>query len=126
MTSDHRINFVEPSNPTSFTFEEANVTKAIEYIEKLNKENPDTHVTMTHVFGWGLGYALYKMRRDVGRITFGFFKWEKSIGITILVDVEGGSDLVPVTIWDAHKISVVDFAKLCNEKVQRAKKKQDN
>lgn len=43
----------------------------------------------------------------------------------MLVDVDGGTDLVPITIFDAHEKSLLDFAKACNEKVMRAKNKQD-
>lgn len=78
---------------------------------------------MTHVLGHALCWGLFKMRRDVGRLTFGYFTHSKEIGLTILVDVEEGKDLVPVTIWDGHKMSLIDFAKTCNEKVNIAKKK---
>jgi hypothetical protein len=78
---------------------------------------------MTHVLGHGLALGLYRMRRDVGRLRLGFFSHSKRIGVTCLVDVEGGSDLVPITIWDGHKLSVVEFAKNCNDRVLRAKNK---
>jgi len=81
---------------------------------------------MTHVLGHALAWGLYKMRRDVGRITWGYFKHNKSIGITTLVDVEGGSDLVPITLWDAHKLTVLEFAKHCSDRVNIAKNKKDD
>lgn len=80
---------------------------------------------MTHLMGYAIAQGLYKMRRDVGRMTFGSFTHQKRIGVTVLVDVEGGSDLVPITVFDAHKESVIEFARKCNEKVMRAKNKQD-
>lgn len=81
---------------------------------------------MTHLLGHALGWGLYKMRRDVGRLTWGFFTHSKKIGITCLVDVEGGQDLVPITIFDAHEMTVLEFAKKCSEKVNRAKNKKDD
>jgi len=45
--------------------------------------------------------------------------------VTVLVDVEGGTDLVPVTIWDAHRMSIFEFAQKCNEKVNRARSRKD-
>lgn len=72
---------------------------------------------MTHLLGHAIAWGLYKMRRDVGRIRWGYFKHSKSIGITTLVDVEGGVDLVPITLWDAHNLTVVEFAKKCSERV---------
>lgn len=81
---------------------------------------------MTHLMGHAIAYGQYKLRRDQGRITFGYFKHTKKIGTTVLVDVEGGTDLVPITIFDAEKISVIEFAKRCNERVVKAKNKQDS
>ncbi len=101
------------------------MTKALAYIKKLNEQQSEVKVTMTHILGHALAFGLYKMRRDVGRITWGYFKHSKKIGISCLVNVEGGSDLVPVTLWDAHKESVIEFAKKCNEKIERARKKED-
>merc|ERR1712127_771472 len=80
---------------------------------------------MTHVAGHAIAGGLYKMRRDVGRITFGFFKHSKRIGTTVLVDVDGGADLVPVTIWNGHEKTLLQFARECNDAVKRAKLKKD-
>jgi hypothetical protein len=99
------------------------VTKALEYAKELNAEQSETKVTVTHVMAIGLAWSLYKIRKYMGRSTFGFFRHDKKIGTTVLVDVDGGADLVPITIFDAHKLSVVEFAKQCNEKVSRAKNK---
>lgn len=65
------------------------------------------------------------MRRNVGRISWGFFKHDKSVGTSCLVNVNDGSDLVPVTLWDAHKISLLEFAKQTNEKIGRARVGKD-
>lgn len=72
-----------------------------------------------------MAWGLYKMRRDVGRFTFGYFTHSKKIGITCLVDVEG-SDLVPVTVWDAHNLTLIEFAQKCGERVMKAKDKKDS
>ena len=61
------------------------------------------------------------MRRDIGRLPWGTFKAAKKLGVTVLVDVEGGKDLVPVTIWDAHKMTIFEIAKQVSTRVQRAK-----
>lgn len=82
-------------------------------------------ITVTHVFALASAWGLFKMRRDVGRLPFGTFKHSKKIGTTILCDVEGGKDLVPITIWDAHTMTILEIAKKLNEKVDRAKKGKD-
>ena len=65
------------------------------------------------------------MRRDIGHLPWGTFRNDKKIGITVLVDVEGGKDLVPVTIHDGHKMTVVEVAKKIAEKVAKAKSGKD-
>jgi hypothetical protein len=80
---------------------------------------------MTHVAGFAIAIGLHKMRRDVGRIVWGFFKRSENIGVTILVDVEGGSDLVPITLFNAHEMTLIDFAKKVTEKVLLARNKKD-
>ena len=80
---------------------------------------------MTHVVGHALASSLVLMRRDIGRLTWGYFKHEDEIGLTILCDVEGGQDLVPITLWDSHKLSVVEFAVKCTDRVNIAKAKKD-
>ncbi len=113
---------LEPSNPSSGCIEDINVTKAIEYLKEVNAQQDQVKVTMTHLIGHSMAWGLYKMRRDIGRFTFGYFTHSKKIGITCLVDVEG-SDLVPVTLWDAHNMTLIEFAQKCSERVLKAKDK---
>ena len=67
---------------------------------------------MTHVMALAAAWGLYKMRRDVGRLPWGTYKASKKFGVTVLVDVEGGKDLVPVTVWDGHKKTIFEIAKV--------------
>ena len=91
--------------------EDANITEAMKYVKKLNEEQKEAKITLTHVFAYALAWGLYKVRRDIGRLPFGFFKHNKKIGITVLCDVEGGSDLVPITLFDVHQGTIIDFAR---------------
>jgi pyruvate/2-oxoglutarate dehydrogenase complex dihydrolipoamide acyltransferase (E2) component len=102
-----------------------NMDNALAFVKKCNADQQDVRVTMTAVMTLAAGWGIYKMRRDIGRLPFGTFKASKKLGVTVLVDVEGGRDLVPVTIWDSHKMSVIEVAKYINDRVQRAKKGND-
>lgn len=116
----------EPSDPTSYICNDFKMDKAIQYVKGLNESQKEVHVTMTHFITLAAAWGLNKMRRDVGRLPWGTFRAAKQLGVTILVDVDGGKDLVPVTLWDAHKMTVLDIAKKIGEKVQRAKKGKDD
>ena len=83
------------------------------------------HITLTHVLTHAVAHSAHKMRRDIGHLPWGTFKNDKKIGITVLVDVEGGKDLVPVTVHDGHTMTVIEVAKKINDKIQRAKKGKD-
>jgi len=98
---------------------------ALAFVKKLNEEQKETRITMTHLMTLAAGWGLYKMRRDVGRLPFGTFKSSKKMGVTVLVDFEGGKDLVPVTIWDCHKMTIFEVAEYINEKVRKAKTGKD-
>ena len=96
------------------------------YVKKLNEQQKDVHITLTHVFTLGAAWGIYKMRRDIGRLPWGTFKAAKKLGVTVLVDVQGGKDLVPVTVWDAHKLTIFEVAKIISERVKRAKDGKDD
>lgn len=80
---------------------------------------------MNHLITKAVAWGAHKQRRDIGRIVFGFFRPAKSIGITILCNQEGGRDLVPVTIWDAHTKSLLSIAKDLSVRVEKAQKNTD-
>ena len=94
-----------PDDPSAYIYNDYNMDKAIAYLDKLN-ENSDLRITMTHLVGYASAWGAYKMRRDVGKLPYGSFKRSKKIGITVLVDVGLGEDLVPVTIHDGHKLTL--------------------
>jgi len=75
---------------------------------------------MVKAVAWGA----WKQRKDWGRIVFGFFKPCKELGITVLCD-QGGRDLVPVTIWNAHEMTLQEIALYLNSKVMKAKNNSD-
>ena len=117
---------LEPSDPTCYIVNDYKMDNAMSYVKKLNEEQKDVHITLTHVLALGAAWGIYKMRRDIGRLPFGTFKAAKKLGVTILCDVEGGKDLVPVTIWDAHKMTIFEIAKFITARVQRAKTGKDD
>ena len=53
------------------------------------------------------------------------FQPAKQCGLTVLVDFDGGRDLIPVTLWDAHNLTIFEIAQQMNDKVQRAKQNKD-
>jgi len=65
------------------------------------------------------------MRRDIGRVPFGVFKHNKKVGVTSLVNLDGGKDLIPVTIFDGHELSLMEYAGILASKTNRAKKNED-
>lgn len=81
---------------------------------------------MTHACGMAAAWGLYKMRRDVGRISLGFFKHSKRIGLTVLMDVEGSQESIPITLWNAHELSIIEFAKKCDQLVKAKQSSPDN
>lgn len=65
------------------------------------------------------------MRRDVGRLTFGYFTYSEKIGITLLVSADGDTQTTPITIWDGHNMTILEFAEECEAKTKQVKEKKD-
>ena len=101
------------------------MTNTLAFVKKLNAQQSEVKVTVTHLIAHGIAWGLYKMRRDVGRVPFGVFKHSKKIGVTSLVNLDGGKDLIPVTIFDGHKLSLLEYAGVLASKTNRAKKNED-
>lgn len=76
---------------------------------------------MTHLYAHAMAWGLYKIRRDVGRLPWGYFRHSKNLGVTVLVDVDGGKDLATVTVMDGHKMTLMEYAKYITDKVKIVK-----
>lgn len=67
------INFrIAPTDPSAYLVVEYDVTKALPYIKKLNEIQSDQKITMTHLVTKALAVGTSKMRRDIGRIKWGY------------------------------------------------------
>ena len=65
------------------------------------------------------------MRRDIGRLKFGTFKKTHKMGISFMVDKDHGKNLAYVTVHDGHKMTLVEFAKQCQDKFKEVKECND-
>ena len=100
-----------PDQPTSYLPVEYDVTNVVEYMDKYNQNNKEGHkLTMTYLITKALGVSWNECIENVGRIAFGRFRKVKQIDISILADVKGGKDLVPVNVTTPHLKS---FQKNC-------------
>ena len=97
---------------------EIDVTKALEYAKELTEEL-GVKITLTHIMAMGYAYCICKVRKTVGRIRCGNFHQAKELGLTVLVNVDGGKDLAAVTCWDTHKKTMKEYAEFLNEKATR-------
>jgi hypothetical protein len=77
---------------------------------------------MTHIIAMGYAYFLAKSKRTIGRIRCGNFHAATELGLTVLVNVDGGKDLAAVTCWDTHKKSLKEHEEFLKAKAERMKK----
>jgi len=104
------VTWSAPSDPTVYLPVNYDVTKVQEYLLKINSISKGVKITMTHIFTKALFSAMSRNRRDIGRLSWGYFKKSEKVGITILVDIEGGKDLIPITLWEGQDLSVIELA----------------
>ena len=120
--------WAHPTDPTAYFSAEFYVETARKYVAELNeagiKDDKLRKVTFNHVMVKAIAWGAWKQRRDWGRIVFGFFRPCKELGITVLCDADG-KDLVPVTIWNAHEMTLQEIAEYLNGKVLNAKTLKD-
>lgn len=62
-----------PSDPTSYIVVDYDVTKALPYIKKLNDSQKEAKITVTHLISKGMAVGIHRIRRDMGRIKWGYF-----------------------------------------------------
>jgi pyruvate/2-oxoglutarate dehydrogenase complex dihydrolipoamide acyltransferase (E2) component len=62
-----------PGDPTVYAPLLYDVTKTLQYIKKINEEQKEAKITMTHIFAMAMAWALSRNRRDAGRLYWGNF-----------------------------------------------------
>ena len=86
------------------------------------KNNPQgERVTITTIFAMGVAHSMEKNRRLIGRLPFGNFKISKHPRLTVLVDKEGGKDLIPITVTEPGFLSITELAHELNKKITNAR-----
>lgn len=89
---------------------EVDVTAALTYLEHVRAES-GTRVTLTHVVGAALGRALRDVPEIRARVVFGRLVPLEACDIGFAVDIGNGSDLAPVKVADADRLSPVEVAR---------------
>ncbi len=64
--------YIAPGDPTSYIVIDYDVTKALPYIKSLNEKQTEHKITLTHLMSKAVCVGMSKMRRDMGRIKWGY------------------------------------------------------
>lgn len=67
--------FEAPGDPTSYLVIDYDVTKALPYLKKLNEQQSEFKITLTHLMSKAIAVGMSKMRRDIGRIRWGYVRF---------------------------------------------------
>eukprot|EP00349_Pseudokeronopsis_sp_Brazil_P000471 CAMPEP_0202965026 /NCGR_PEP_ID=MMETSP1396-20130829/9142_1 /ASSEMBLY_ACC=CAM_ASM_000872 /TAXON_ID= /ORGANISM="Pseudokeronopsis sp., Strain Brazil" /LENGTH=217 /DNA_ID=CAMNT_0049687611 /DNA_START=282 /DNA_END=935 /DNA_ORIENTATION=- len=81
---------------------------------------------MSHILVRGFAFGMDKMRRDIGRIKWGNFTPSKEMGITVLVDQDGGRDLALCSVWEAQKMSMQELGEAIKAQVMKIKEHKNS
>ena len=119
------ISWDQPSDPQCFTVVEFDCTKTLEYYKKMKNNPQGERITITTLFAMGVAHAMEKNRKLIGRLPFGNFKIAKHPCLTVLVDREGGKDLVPITVSEPAFLSLTELAEELNRKIGKARSGKD-
>lgn len=111
-----------PSDPTCYLPIDYDVTDTLDFISKMSGEH---RITLTHVVAKAIGMGFNSAPHLLGRIAFGNFRHFKQADVSVLAAVEGGKDLVPVTIRGPHAKKIEEIADEINAKANKARKGED-
>mmetsp|Transcript_3790 Transcript_3790/g.4201 ORF Transcript_3790/g.4201 Transcript_3790/m.4201 type:complete len:308 (+) Transcript_3790:46-969(+) len=96
------------SDSNIYTKLEIDCTNLLKYIKKY-RDTTGKKVTATHVISKAVAHTIKTMPRFNGRILWGRYLPKKTADISILATVEGGDNLVGVTISDLDNKSMDAF-----------------
>jgi len=112
-----------PSEGNVYGVIEADVSKALEYINQ--RKQAGEHVTITHVVIKAVALGLQEAPSMNGRILWGKFFPHKQTDIGVLVNIEGGRDLGNAKICNADKLTLNEIAQVLQEKADKLRKGND-
>eukprot|EP01028_Stygiella_incarcerata_P007107 TRINITY_DN2901_c0_g1_i1.p1 TRINITY_DN2901_c0_g1~~TRINITY_DN2901_c0_g1_i1.p1 ORF type:complete len:235 (+),score=71.91 TRINITY_DN2901_c0_g1_i1:71-775(+) len=116
----------KPNDPTIYGWMEIDVTKVEKILSELSTKHA-LRITPTHFIGWVCSRALGRNPDANARVIFGHhIKMRETVDTFLQVfvpDVKNKRDnLSGVRIKEADKLSLVDFAEICREKVEKLRK----
>jgi pyruvate dehydrogenase E2 component (dihydrolipoamide acetyltransferase) len=119
-----------PNDPTVYGTFTLDVTEALDYLKRMNEENPEIKVTINHLVSKALALTLQKFPDMNGIIRWGRIYLRNSVDLFLQVAVTGGgpettADLSGVKIEACERKSIQEIAKELKEKSERIRCKQD-
>ncbi|WP_353952300.1 2-oxo acid dehydrogenase subunit E2 [Knoellia sp. S7-12] len=107
-----------------YTRMEVDATAALAYLDRVRSESGE-RVTITHVVGAALGRALRQVPEIRARIVMGQLLDLDTCDIGFAVDIEGGSDLAPVKVLGADRLSPLEVARAVSSGAEQLRAHQD-
>lgn len=89
---------------------EVDVTAALAHVEMLRRTT-GVRVTLTHLVGAAMGRALRAVPEARGRVVLGRVVPQEACTVAFAVDIGNGSDLAPVRVEDADRLSTTEVAR---------------
>ena len=99
-------------------------TNVLAHLEKVREES-GVKVTVSHLVGKAVAKVMEQAPTLNGRIAFGAFRPHKTVDVTYLVSLEGGTDLAKAKIENTNKKTLVEIAQELKEKAGKLKKGKD-
>ncbi len=114
-----------PKDPTVYGNLDINMSEAVRYLEAVNREFPDTPVTVTHLVVKAIAKALATWPQSNSIVSRGRLYMRDSVDVYCQVSTDAGNDLSGVKIPNADKKSTVEIANELARRVRRVHARQD-
>ena len=103
---------------------EVDVTAALAYLERVRSESGE-RVTLTHLVGAALGRALREVPEIRARVVLGRLVPLEACDVGFAVDIGNGTDLAPVKVADADRLSPLEVARAVDAGAARLRRGGD-
>lgn len=114
-----------PKDPTVYGNLDVDMRRAVGYLETVNREFPDTEVTVTHLVVKAIAKALASWPQSNAIVSRGRLYMRDSVDVYCQVATDAGNDLSGVKIAHADRKSTVEIARELSARVQRVHAHQD-
>lgn len=115
----------KPRDPTVYGVLEIEMTRALEYLNRINSRPADPRVTVTHLVVKGIANAIAENPEANAVVSRRDLYFRDSVDVYCQVATDGGTDLSGVKVTEADRKPIHEIAAELNDNIKRVQERRD-